>query len=252
MLSRGGARIDTALTISVLSFVGTMVGLCLLGVYAVTTAGAPVAPLFLAAVGSLTAITLVLVLAACWPGLYRVTLGAVTRPICRLCGRAGTIQAWWPAEDARTGPPVDRLDPLTRRLVDLVYAFATDVRRLADRGRAAFVLVCGLSLVFLGSRILLPYLCLRFLGLETVTLGQVVDVQARLIFVVFFAPTPGGAGLAEGASLALMEDLVPAGFAAHYTLLWRASTAYVAAGAGVCCLARALISDARGLARRTP
>jgi uncharacterized protein (TIRG00374 family) len=251
MLSRGGARLATALTISVLSFVGTMVGLCLLGVYALTTAGAAAGSLVLAAVGSLTAITLVLVLAARWPALCRMTLGGVARPICRLCGRAETIQAWWPPQDARTGPPVDRLDPLTRRLVDLVYAFATDVRRLADRGRAAFVLACGLSLVFLGSRILLPYLCLRFLGLETATLREVVDAQARLIFVVFFAPTPGGAGLAEGASLALMEGLVPAGFAPHYTLLWRASTAYVAAGAGICCLARALIIDARGLVRRT-
>jgi hypothetical protein len=132
-----------------------------------------------------------------------------------------------------------------------VYAYAADVRRFVSRGRLAFVLVCGLSLVFLGSRILLPYLCLRFLGLETATVSQFVETQARLIFVVFFAPTPGGAGLAEGASLALTSDFVPAGFAPHYTLLWRASTAYVAAMAGLLCLARAVIGDARGLIRRT-
>ena len=66
-----------------------------------------------------------------------------------------------------------------------------------------------------------------------------------LIFLVFFAPTPGSAGVAEGASLSLMAEIVPAGFAPYYNLLWRLSTAYLAALAGLFCLLRAALEDAR-------
>jgi hypothetical protein len=57
--------------------------------------------------------------------------------------------------------------------------------------------------------------------------------------------------VAEGASLSIMSDIVPAGFAPCYNLLWRFSTVYLAALAGVLCLARALVADA-GRWRRRP
>jgi uncharacterized membrane protein YbhN (UPF0104 family) len=77
-----------------------------------------------------------------------------------------------------------------------------------------------------------------------------VEAQMALIFLVFFAPTPGGAGIAEGASLAIMADIVPAGIAPYYNLLWRFSTTYLAALAGVLCLGRALTRDASRIIRR--
>ena len=70
-----------------------------------------------------------------------------------------------------------------------------------------------------------------------------------LIFLVFFAPTPGGAGVAEGASLSIMAEVVPIGFAPYYNLLWRFSTAFLAAIAGLFCLLRALLQDARMVVR---
>jgi hypothetical protein len=71
-----------------------------------------------------------------------------------------------------------------------------------------------------------------------------------LIFLVFFAPTPGGAGLTEAASLSIMDRIVPAGFAPYYNLLWRSLTLYLAAIAGLLCLAHALIKDARQVVQR--
>jgi len=64
------------------------------------------------------------------------------------------------------------------------------------------------------------------------------------IFLIFFAPTPGGAGLAESASLSVMASIIPDGFAPHYNLLWRVSTAYLAAAAGPICLVRAIAEEA--------
>ena len=106
------------------------------------------------------------------------------------------------------------MDALTARLVDLLYTYRDDVRRFLRHGKACVVAVCLLSVVFLLARALMPYLCARFLGVEGGSLRQIVEAQMALIFLVFFAPTPGGAGIAEGASLSIMADIVPAGYRA--------------------------------------
>lgn len=229
VLSRDGVRVGTSLTIALLSFVGTMVGVGLMGLYSLLVSGIGLTgPLFAGAVWMLTAISAAMVLAATWPGLFRVALAGTSRMLWRLAGRRWRLE----------------------RCADLIYAYGDDVRRFLRHGKANFVAVCLLSVTFLFTRALLPYLCARFLGVQAGTLRHVLDLQIALIFLIFFAPTPGGAGVAEGASLAVMADIVPAGFAPYYNLLWRASTAYLAALAGFACLARALIEDARTRIRR--
>ncbi len=116
------------------------------------------------------------------------------------------------------------MDATTARLVDLLYTYREDVGRFLRHGKACFVAVCLLSVSFLLARALMPYLCARFLGIEGGSLRQIVEAQIALIFLVFFAPTPGGAGIAEGASLSIMADIVPPGIARLYNLLWRLST----------------------------
>jgi uncharacterized membrane protein YbhN (UPF0104 family) len=115
-----------------------------------------------------------------------------------------------------------------------------------------------LSTVFLGARVLLAILAVLFLGLGgpqsigTASLQHIAENQLQLIFVMFFAPTPGGAGLAEGASLSIMADIVPPGVAPHYNLLWRCSTTYLAAVAGLLCLGWALIKDTSRITSHHP
>ena len=69
---------------------------------------------------------------------------------------------------------------------------------------------------------------------------------------MFFAPTPGGAGIAEGASLSIMAGVVPPGVAPYYNLLWRFSTTYLAALTGFVSLGWALVHDASRLTSRHP
>jgi uncharacterized protein (TIRG00374 family) len=251
VLNRGaGVSVGTGLTLSLLSFVGTMVGLLGMGLYALW-----ISPLRLTgslvggAVWALIAISAVLLLGAAWPGLLRVALGAGSRAACRLRGRPAALAAWWPPGAPRTGRPLDRMGPVTARLADLLYTYSGDVRRFLRTGKTAFAGVCGLSVAFLLARALMPYLCARFLGVEGGSLREVLDAQIALIFLIFFAPTPGGAGIAEGASLSVMARIVPPGYGPHYTLLWRFSTVYVAALAGFLCLARVLAKDAARLLR---
>jgi len=254
ILSRyGGVSVGTGLTATLLSFMGTMAGLLLMGLYSLLISGVGTSGLlFLAPVWTLTAIAAVLFLGALWPDLCRIGLAALSRTAWRVLRRPETVRDWWPPEAARTGPAVDRMDAATARLVDLFYTYREDVRRFLRHGKACFAAVCLLSVTFLLARALMPYLCARFLGVEGGTLRQILEAQMALIFLVFFAPTPGGAGIAEGASLSIMAAIVPPGIAPHYNLLWRFSTAYLAALVGFLCLGRALARDASRIARRRP
>lgn len=220
MLSRGGASVGTALTIALISFLGTMVGLLGMGLYSLLVSGVgATGPLFAGAVWVLTAVAGLMTLGAAWPGLFGLALAPLSR--------------------------VPRLVPLTTRLTGLVYAYRDDVRRFLRHGKRAFVLVCLLSVTFLLARALMPLLCARFLGLAGGSPRAVLEAQIALVFLVFFAPTPGGAGIAEGTSLSVMAEVVPPGFAPLYHLIWRFATVYLAALAGLLCLGHALAEDAR-------
>lgn len=248
MLSRGGASVGTALTITLISFVGTMVALCGMGLYSLFVSGlSDAGPLFLAAVWSILLLTAVLGFAAICPGLLRAVLSAASRAVWRLRRTPRPLVDWWPTGQDRTGAPVDRMDRIAAKLVDILYTYRDDVARFLRAGKLRFIWVCLLSVVFLLARAFLPFLCLRFLGIEASSAGRIVETQMALIFLIFFAPTPGGAGLAESASLSVMADIVPTGFAPHYNLLWRFSTVYVAAAAGLICLARTLAEEAKNL-----
>lgn len=251
LLSRGGASIGTALTVSLLSFVGTMVGLLCMGLYSLLVSGlAQAGPLFAAATWTILSICAAMVLAAIWPGLFRAVLVTLSKAVNRVQGKCHSLYGRRLPGDARTGSTTGRLDRLAAKLVDIIYTYRDDVRRFLRAGKVTFIWVCLLSLLFLFSRALMPYVCLQFLGIHRSTFRQVIETQMALIFLVFFAPTPGGAGLTEAASLSIMGAIVPIGFAPYYTLLWRSLTLYLAAIAGLCCLVHALIKDARQVIQR--
>jgi uncharacterized protein (TIRG00374 family) len=139
---------------------------------------------------------------------------------------------------------------LARWLVDIAYTYMEDARRFVRVGRTNFAVVCLLSLTFILSRSLMGFLCLRFLGINTSTLVNVLELQIALIFLIYFAPTPGSSGLAETASLSIMAPIVPIGFAPYFNLLWRFSTFYLAASVGLLFLLRAAVQDAHKLVSR--
>ncbi|HEV8457952.1 MAG TPA: lysylphosphatidylglycerol synthase transmembrane domain-containing protein [Methylomirabilota bacterium] len=250
ILNRGGASVGTALTITLISFVGTMIVLFCMGLYSLVVSGiSKTGPLFVTAAGTLTVISALMISAAVCPGVFRAVVAALSRGFSRLIGAPGRIEGWWPPSAPRSGPPVDCMDRLAAKLSDLLYNYRDDIARFTRQGKGAFVWVCVLSPVFLFSRAFMPYLCVRFLGIEASSAREIVEAQMALIFLIFFAPTPGGAGLAEGASLSIMSEVVSVGFAPYYNLLWRFSTLYVGALAGMLCIARALLQDARHLIR---
>jgi hypothetical protein len=95
------------------------------------------------------------------------------------------------------------------------------------------VVIFGLALTAASALIFLliaPAL-LYGLGVEAPII-QVLILQVVLVFVVTFAPSPGGAGIAEAGSAALYSLICPFYLVGVYTVLWRFFSCYLGAGLG--------------------
>ena len=251
MLNRGGASVGTAISVSLITFLGTLLALLCIGLYSLLFSGIhQVGRFFYGAVWFFTFVSGAMVLGAIWPGLFRTVIALISRSFWLLCAKNSQLDDWWPPGKERTGSPVDRMGRWEGKFVDLIYAYQENVRQFLRLGRTNFAGVCLLSFAFILSRCLMGFLCLRFLGIEAPSLGQVFEIQLALIFLIYFAPTPGGSGLAEGASLSVMAHLVPIGFAPYYNLLWRFSTLFIPACAGLFILTRTLLRDTRKVIER--
>lgn len=93
---------------------------------------------------------------------------------------------------------------------------------------AVSVLVTGTTLA---NKLLAGYIVLRALGIHA-PFFDVLMLQTLLIFLLYFAPTPGGSGLAEVLSGAVMSIYVPRELTPSYILLWRIYYAYLTVAAG--------------------
>jgi uncharacterized protein (TIRG00374 family) len=251
MLSRGGANVGTAIAIGLITFLGSMVGLMCIGLYSLFFSGASdMGPLLRAAVWAFTFIAALMILAAVWPGLFRVMVMWIYQAYWRIRGRNHRLGVFKPHSEVQTQPTPPHMGRVAAKLLDMTQTYQDSVRRFVRLGKSHIIWVFLLSLSFLLSRCLMAYLCLRFLGIQESTLGAVMEIQMALIFLIYFAPTPGGSGLAEGASLSLMAAIVPVGFAPYYNLLWRSATLYLPASVGLFFLLRTMVQDARKVVRR--
>lgn len=81
------------------------------------------------------------------------------------------------------------------------------------------------------NKLLAGYLVLRMLGIQ-VNFVDVLLLQTLISFLLYFAPTPGGSGLAEILSVAVMSIYVPRELTPSYVLLWRLMICYLTVGFG--------------------
>ena len=83
-----------------------------------------------------------------------------------------------------------------------------------------------------GNKLLAGYVALRAVGIE----AHFVDVlllQTMITFLLyFFAPTPGGSGVAEVLSAAVMSIYVPRELTPLYTMIWRLVLSWFTLAAG--------------------
>jgi len=99
------------------------------------------------------------------------------------------------------------------------------------RGWAALAAAVLLSVPTFGNRLAAGYVVLRMLGIHA-HFVDVVLLQTLITFLLYFAPTPGGSGLAEVLSAAVMSIYVPRPLTPSYILLWRVVTSYLTVALG--------------------
>ena len=246
MLTRGGLNLGTALTVSLITFLASMVVLLFIGIHTLLLSNVDhLAFFFQGAFFIFLLVLALLIVAVCWPASLKFVFLGIDRAIWKISGQSRPKKNIVLPQNIRIGRLTNNLHNLSQKLINLCYLHQTNMHRYFSLNRSSFIWVCLLSLVFILARSIMAFLCLRFLGIETSSLGNVLETQLNLIFLIYFAPTPGSSGLAEGASMLMMDSTIPAGFAPYYNLLWRCSTLYLPAIAGLLFLSWAIIQDAR-------
>jgi len=171
-------------------------------------------------------------------GLILVALGrpdTCVRVLERAAARLERIPAGWALACARAGRllagSVDRARAICAR-------FVREDPMLPLSGLLLTVLL------YL-NKFTLAWLVLRGLGADG-AYGTTIAVQALLHLILYVAPTPGGSGIAELATGALMAVVLPGGLLGPFTLVYRVLLVYAPATVGACVLAAELGPGARG------
>jgi uncharacterized protein (TIRG00374 family) len=138
--------------------------------------------------------------------------GALKRIIERLAARI-----------ARRSPrAAERMAKLTGgldRAHDCMKAFGT------PKGLLTLLLATIISAPSHANKLLAGYVTLRVLGIPA-DFTDILLLQTLISFLLYFAPTPGGSGLAELTSAAVMSIYVPREITPSYTLIWRFINSY--------------------------
>jgi uncharacterized protein (TIRG00374 family) len=251
MLTRGGLNLGTALTVSLISFLGSMVVLLFIGIHSLLIAKVDhLVVFFQGAFLIFLLVFAVVIFAVCWPGSLRFVISGIGRGIRKIWGKNPSQKNNGLPQNPRIRRLTDYLHNFSEKLIDLCYMHQVNMRRFFSLNKASFVWVCFLSMVFMVARSIMAFLCLGFLGVQAPSLPDIVETQLSLIFLIYFAPTPGSSGLAEGASMLMMGGTMPAAFVPYYNLLWRCSTLYLPAIAGLVFLSWAIIQNARRVVHR--
>jgi len=218
-MSRYGVPVPEATIATFMSFVGTVVFFAIAGPLAIVLGagrslrahGVPLVhvslyDVFKASAWAFVVIGALLLFVLVFPSRARAVLHAVMDFLER---RGGAKMA---ARLAGLREGVDRMQ-------ECVVQFLTPLGWLAMLGG---VLTSALAHA---NKLLAAFVVLRALGLEA-NLVDVLLVQTTISFLLYFAPTPGGAGAAEALSAALMGLYVPRALVPVYTVLWRCTVSY--------------------------
>jgi uncharacterized protein (TIRG00374 family) len=81
------------------------------------------------------------------------------------------------------------------------------------------------------NKLLAGYVALRAVGIEA-NFVDILLVQTLVMFLLYFAPTPGASGVGEVLSAAVMSSYVPRELTPIYILIWRLTLTYFTIGFG--------------------
>lgn len=243
ILCRGGVTIGSATAICFISFTGTMLVLLGIGLYSLffTDIG-NMEDIFRYAVMIFLFITLSMLLIALFPGHLRRIIRKTSIAFGNPMSGSSPPQNLCSSESEDKSETYDHCKRgLSERIIELFENYHNSLRCYLQVGKINFICVLVLSFAFLFFRSLAAFLCLRFLGIHQPSLSHIVEIQLVLLFFIYFAPTPGGAGISEVMSLTIMSSFIPMELAPYYNLFWRTATLYLSGVAGLIFLSHAVV-----------
>ncbi len=110
-------------------------------------------------------------------------------------------------------------------------AHASTVAFFRGRGWVSLALAVLLTGAAHANKLMAGYVVLRALDIHA-PFVDVVLLQTLIVFLLYFAPTPGGSGIAEILSAAVMSVYVPRELTPTYILLWRVFVSYLTVAFG--------------------
>ncbi len=116
-----------------------------------------------------------------------------------------------------------------RRIVRLAYHeidnYNENIRLFLTEGRGYFALSFVMAVLQMAATLsIMP--CLIWAFGYPVSFMHTVLLQAVLLFMLYFVPTPGGSGVAEGGATAVLTQFVPWSMAGVLGVLWRVLAEY--------------------------
>ncbi len=118
----------------------------------------------------------------------------------------------------------------SHRVDDYLHEVADDYFAALDfythRGRAGFLLALLVSLLFVGLQFALAPVIIQSLGYH-VNLLDAIQAQVILLPLLYYSPTPGGSGVAEGGFALLFAGLIPRHLVGISVVLWRIFGTYI-------------------------
>jgi uncharacterized protein (TIRG00374 family) len=217
-MKRAGVPVPVALTSTFVTFISTVVFFALAGPFAIlmgagrslghhgNVLGLSLYDLFLGSLGVFAGIGIVMVIVIVFPRYARNLLHA-------LAGRIGR----------RSERVARRLEGL-RAGID--QAHGSFVAFNSPRGWLSLLWATILSGPSHANKLLAGYVALRAVGIHA-NFVDVLLLQTLITFLLYFAPTPGGSGIAEVLSAAVMSSVyLPPEIAPLYTIIWRCILSY--------------------------
>jgi uncharacterized protein (TIRG00374 family) len=135
------------------------------------------------------------------------------------------LAEWVGRRSSRVAQRLERLQTGIDEIHQSVIAFNS------PRGWLALFWATVLSAPSHANKLLAGYVALRAVGLHA-NFVDILLVQTLVMFLLYFAPTPGASGIGEVLSAAVMSSYVPRGLRPLYILLWRLILTYITLGFG--------------------
>jgi uncharacterized protein (TIRG00374 family) len=216
-MRRYGVPLPVAVTSTFISFVGTILFFAIAGPLAVMAGaghslgqrgnllGLSLYDLFLGSLSIVAGIGILMAIVIFFP-----------KAVAALIHRAAE------AIGRRSRRFADRLERLRRGIDE---AHASVVAFNSPKGWLAVFWATVLSGPSHANKLLAGYVALRALGIHA-HFVDILLVQTLVMFLLYFAPTPGAAGIGEVLSAAVMSSYVPRELTPIYILIWRLTLTY--------------------------